>query len=115
MLARDTAIYRDTYTLVKTLLTYTRKFNNDLKATVARRIEDVALELGDLIVEANFDVKHRAEILGVDFIIRYEKLQFLLNLAADMRQISERQHAHLSRIMDKIGRQATGWRKSATK
>lgn len=116
MLARDAKIYKDTFLLADTLFDITKKFKSDLRSTLAKRIEDAVLRLSDIIVEANLSVgNERADILGKDFVVCYEQLQFLINLAVNRKQITFRQHANISRLMDGIGKQATGWRKSAYK
>lgn len=117
MLARDAKIYKDTYTLACTLFNMTRKFRGDLRATLAKRIEDTVLDIADIIVEANLaqTADERVRLLSGGFCVSYERLQFLINIAVEQKQISFRQHANISRMMDEIGRQATGWRKSAAR
>ena len=115
MLASDTQIYKDTYTLANVLFGITQKFTKDVKSTLARRIENCVLDLADSIVEANIDINHRSEVLKIDFIINYERLQFVLNLAVARKQITLRQQAHIARLMSSIGKQATRWGQSAPK
>lgn len=115
MLASDTQIYKDTYTLSKVLFRMTRKFTNDVKATLARRIENTVLDMADDVVEANILKQSRAEVLGQDFVLHYERLQLLINLAVDTKQLTFQQQAHIARLMTSIGKQATRWKQSANK
>ena len=115
MLACDTKIYKDVFTLAKILFAMTAKFKRDYKASIAKRIEDEVLKLGDHIVAANTFKDERSEILLEEFTPTYERLQFLINIAVATNQITLRQQAHISRFMVGIGKQATNWRKSAEK
>lgn len=111
-LARQSKIYLTTFELAQYIYTITRSFKREDKPTLGRRIEDCVLDLSDSIVEANSDQSRRYEILG-SLMVKYEKLQFVINLAVQLKDISYKQQAHIAQLMDSIGRQATGWRKSA--
>lgn len=115
MLARETRIYKDAQSLTKETFMVTRKMKTEYRASIARRMEDCAADLSSRIVEANVCAPNSAErehVLGHDFIVTYERMFFFLSIAADLRLISFKQHAALSRILDSIGRQAAGWRRS---
>lgn len=111
-LARQSKIYLTVFELAQYIYTVTRGFRREDKPTLGKRIEDYVLDLSDYIVEANSDQQRRYAVLG-DLIVKYEKLQFVINLAVQMKDISYKQQAHIAQLMDSIGRQATGWRKSA--
>ena len=118
MLARDTKIYKDSYVLTREVFAVTKKIKTEYRASIARRLEDLSIELSMRIVEANLyapNSEERMRVLGHDFIVSYEQFFYLLSLAFDLRLINFKQHATLSRILDGIGRQATGWRKSTSK
>lgn len=116
MLARDAKIYKDTEILADMVFNLTKSYRSDYRATLARKTEECVLTLADLIVSANLSAPaKRIEILGNDFVIAYERLQFLIRLAYRQKQISLKQQAQVARLMDGIGKQATGWRKSAIK
>lgn len=116
MLARDAKIYKDTESLADMIFNLTKSYRSDYRATLARKTEECVLMLADLIVAANLSAPtKRIEILGNDFVIAYERLQFLIRLALRQKQISLKQQAQVARLMDGIGKQATGWRKSAIK
>ena len=118
MLARDTKIYRDSYILTKEVFSVTKRIKTEYRSTIARRLEDGAAELASKIVEANLcepKSDERQRVLGHDFVVVYEKLFFFLAIASYLKLISFKQHANISRILDEIGKQATGWRKSTAK
>lgn len=118
MLARDTKIYKDSYVLTREVFAVTKKIKTEYRASIARRLEDLSIELSMRIVEANLyapNSEERMRVLGHDFIVSYEQFFYLLSLAFDLRLINFKQHATLSRILDGIGKQATGWRKSTNR
>lgn len=118
MLAKDTKIYKDAQLLTKKIYEVTRTFKTEYRATIARRLEEYSSQLADIIVEANFyapNSSERAQCLGRDFIVAYERIFFHLSIAADLKLVSFKQQAQIARILDEIGKQATGWRKSTVK
>jgi hypothetical protein len=118
MLARDTKIYKDTFELAKYVFGVTKKIKAEYRATIARRIEDLTLQLSMKIVEANLcppNSDERVRVLGRDFILVQEQLFFLLALSQDKKIIDEKSHANIARRLDEIGREATGWRKATMK
>ena len=118
MLARDTKIYKDTFELAKYVFGVTKKIKAEYRATIARRIEDLTLQLSMKIVEANLcppNSEERVRVLGSDFILVQEQLFFLLALSQDKKIIDEKSHANIARRLDEIGREATGWRKATMK
>ena len=118
MLARDTKIYKDSYMLTKEVFGVTKRIKTEFRSSIARRLEELSIEISMRIVEANLcapDSDERLRVLGHDFIVSYERFFYLLSLAFDLRLIDFKQHATLSRILDGIGKQATGWRKSTNK
>lgn len=118
MLARDTKIYKDTFELAKYVFGVTKKIKAEYRATIARRIEDLTLQLSMKIVEANLcppNSDERVRVLGRDFILVQEQLFFLLALSQDKKIIDEKSHANIARRLDEVGREATGWRKATMK
>lgn len=114
MFAKDAKIYKDTFNLTDYIFRLTQKFRNDVKSSLGKRLEETVLDMADAIIEASLSEKpKRAEILGYRFAILCERFYFLVNLSVRRQQISFRQHAEISRMMEGIGKQATGWRKSA--
>lgn len=118
MLARDTKIYKDSYQMAKEVFLITKKMKTEYRSSIARRIEELSIVLAMKIVEANLyapNSDERKQVLGHDFVVAQEQLFFMLSLAYDMKLIDHKQHATLSRYLDEIGKQATGWRKSTSR
>lgn len=118
MLARETKIYKDAYNMTKKVFDVTKKMKTEYRSSIARRLEGLSIDIAMKIVEANLCEPYsqeRANILGHDFVVAYEKFFYLLSVAFDLRLIDFKQHATISRMMDDIGKQATGWRKSTNR
>ena len=114
MLARDLKVYNDTEFFVNRLMDITINFRKEYRRSLAERIENKSIELLEHIVLANSDREKRGEHLW-NFILCFEQIDALIGLSVSRHQISPGQEANLARIMDGIGRQINGWRKSATK
>ena len=118
MLARDTKIYKDAYSMTKEVFDITKKMKTEYRSSVARRIEELSIALAMKVVEANLFAptsEERQLILGHDFIVIQEQLFFMLSLAFDLKLLNYKQHATLLRYLDNIGKQVTGWRKSTSR
>lgn len=112
MLAKETKVYRDTVLFVDELMKVTINFKREYRRTLAERLENKSLELIDYIVLANSSIEQRASYLQ-QFTVCFEQVNALLDLAARRRQLSLKQEANLARMMEGIGKQITGWKKSA--
>lgn len=113
MLAKETKVYRDTVLFIDTLMRVTINFKREYRRTLAERLENKSLELIDYIVLANSSIEHRAEHLQ-QFTVCFEQVNALLDLAVRRKQVSLKQEANLARMMEGIGKQITGWKKSAS-
>lgn len=114
MLAKDLKVYNDTKFFVNKLMDMTINFKKEYRRSLAERIENKSIELLEYIVLANSDKDRRAEHLW-GFVLCFEQLDALIGLSVSRHQISPGQEANLARMMDGIGRQISGWRKSATR
>lgn len=76
MLARDTKIYRDSYLLTKEIFSVTKRIKTEYRSSIARRLEELSIEISMRIVEANLcapNSEERQKVLGRDFIVSYER------------------------------------------
>jgi hypothetical protein len=112
MLAKETKVYRDTVLFIDELMKVTINFKREYRRTLAERLENKSLELIDYIVLANSSIEYRATYLQ-QFTVCFEQVNALLDLAVRRRQVSLKQEANLARMMEGIGKQITGWKKSA--
>lgn len=113
MLAKETKVYRDTLFFIDELMRVTINFKREYRRTLAERLENKSLELIDYIVLANSDMEHRLYYLQ-RFTVCFEQVNALLDLSVKRRQVSLKQESNLARIMEGIGRQISGWKKSAS-
>ena len=112
MLAKETKVYRDTLLFVDELMRITINFKREYRRTLAERLENKSLELIDYIVMANSGMEHRLYYLE-QFTVCFEKVNALLDISVRRKQVSLKQESNLTRMMEGIGRQISGWKKSA--
>jgi hypothetical protein len=97
--------------VVGDLLDRTAKFPKTVRFTFAARIEGLALDILEEIVEARFaegaakqEALRRADA-------RLARLRVLVRLAHDRRHLDHRGYEFVSRNIDEVGRMLGGWRK----
>ena len=85
------------------------KFPKDKKFTIGDRIQNIALDILEELIEATYTrdrLQHlRRANLGI------EKLRFLMRLAADLKVIDGRRYEFAARTLDEIGRSVGAWAK----
>lgn len=104
-------LYRDTYQLILKVYEITKEFSKEYKYTLGHDMKRDALQLIRSIYRAN---KHhnRAEHLEV-FLDELELLKLEIRLCVDMKLVPMRKQAVLSELLERIGKQVTGWRNAA--
>ena len=111
MLSEDLQIYRDTFELCKLMHTYSGNVPKSVRYGEYGRAMSMSLDALDMIYVANSDKDRRPAALT-----RY--LQFIggvrsrIRLIKELRLISVRQSVNLLYLIDKVQRQAIGWRNS---
>lgn len=89
-----------------------RSMPRDFKQSLGGKLRDECVEMSILIFRANTN-----RIKGPHIEVLIEKLQvteLILRLACDLRQISKGQYASAVELTQSIGRQAGGWKRSAS-
>ncbi|HHR1366090.1 TPA: four helix bundle protein [Legionella pneumophila] len=111
MLYTELPVYKDTYQLILKIFEYTKEFSREYKYTLGQDMKHNVLRLVQSIYRAN---KHhnRAEHLDV-FLDEFELLKLKIRLCVDMRVLPMKKQALLSKLLDNIGRQITGWRNAS--
>ncbi|MBM4398611.1 MAG: diversity-generating retroelement protein Avd [Deltaproteobacteria bacterium] len=94
-------------TTLKDLLSRTRKFPKSVRHTFANRIEDLALDVVERLVEARW-ARSKAAILRAASL-DVEKLRILCRLAHDEGFLDHRGYEHVARNLDEAGRMLGGW------
>ena len=105
-------IYRDSYMLLTEVYEATGKFPRDFKYTLGQDMKRDCLDLFRHLYNANAFADKRPEHLN-NFLASFELLKIELRLCVDMNVLSVKKLAHLSLIMESIGKQATVWRKKS--
>ena len=69
---------------------------------------ELNLDMLSLIYKANSSYEKVAVI--TEFLDKYRMLQMLFRVCVEQRVLTERQYAGVALVMEKIGKQATGWK-----
>ena len=100
------AHYRFLVWLVPTI----EKFPKSHKFTVGDRIQTVALDVLETLIEATYTKERTQHLRRANLGI--EKLRFLLRLAADLTLLDRRRYEHAARTLDETGQLIGGWIKA---
>ena len=111
MLHTELPVYRDTYQLILKVFELTKDFSKEYKYTIGQDMKRDALSLIRSIYRANKH-KNRAEHLDV-FLDEFELLKLEIRLCVDLKLLPMRKQALLHGLLDRIGKQVTGWRNAA--
>ena len=105
-------VYRDTYQMLMTLFRITGHFPREYKFTLGQDLKRDSMQLVRHIFRANADKDNRSRHLQ-SFADDFELVRLQMRLGFDLKLISHKQFADITERMDNIGRQITGWRRSA--
>ena len=97
--------------IVGDLLDRTAKFPKVVRFTFASRIENLALDVLEEIVDARFASGSAKQEALRRADSRLARLRVLVRLAHDRRYLDHRGYEHVSRQVDEAGRMLGGWRK----
>ena len=103
-------VYKDTYKLILMIFEYTKDFSREYKYTLGQDMKRDALQLVRSIYRANKATEKREHL--DKFIDDFELLKLEIRLATDMKILPAGKQAELSILLDSIGKQITGWRKT---
>lgn len=108
-------IFSKTYDLLVWLLQVTRHFPKQNRHDFTKRLLDSAFDLREHLEIANLSRRsERLENLSLaDQALA--KLRLYIRLAAKMVWLSKGQYAHVSVLIDEVGRLLGGWCKATTK
>lgn len=112
MLSENLQIYRDTYELCKRLCLYAQNVPKYWRYGEYGRAVSMSLDALDQIYVANSDQEQRPAALT-----RYLQLiggvRSRVRLSKELNYISAREVVNLMYLIDKVSRQATGWRNAS--
>jgi hypothetical protein len=97
------------YDFLKWLIEKTDKFPRKARFTLVTRIDDLALDIVEGIVEARYSTDKAEALRRVDLAM--ERLRVLLRLSHDLGYLDHRGHEHAARQMTEAGKMVGGWRR----
>jgi hypothetical protein len=105
------SLFRHWYQATDWIMDKTEKLPRHVRPTLGRRIDDYALDIAELILEAIFTpAKARRDLLRhINLLL--DKLRILFRLCHDRRYLSTQQYAHVAQLIDDTGKMAGGWLK----
>jgi hypothetical protein len=105
-------VYRDTYKLVLEIFVSTKNFPKEYKYSLGRDMERDVLVLMRCIYRAN-RAQEKTTFLN-EFLDNFEILKLEVRVCVDLKLMSIKRQSVLADIMNSIGKQVVGWKKSAT-
>ncbi|HEY0064161.1 MAG TPA: four helix bundle protein, partial [Telluria sp.] len=105
-------IYKVAYELLDAVTDLAKNMPRDFKTSIGGKLRDECVEIVTLIFRAN-TARDKSVHLG-SLIERLQVIELLLRLARDKRLISTKQYAIAVELSTSAGKQAGGWRRSAS-
>lgn len=106
-------VYKDTYELVLSIFAVTQEYPRDYKHTLGQDMKRDVMELIRCIYRANRSEQKREHLEA--FLEQFELLKLELRVSYDLQLVGLRNYTELSVIIDKIGKQVTGWKNHVEK
>jgi hypothetical protein len=94
---------------LKWLLPTTEKFPHKVRFTFANRIDNLALDVVEDLVEARYTSEKRAILKRAN--LRLEKMRVLLRLSHELRYLSHTSYEYAAKALSETGRMIGGWQK----
>ncbi len=94
-------------TFLKWLLNTTEKFPKRVRFTFSQRIENIALDIAENLVEAQYTAKKKVLLQQINRDL--EKLRILIRLCFEMHYLSSKQYKYASRQINEAGAMLGGW------
>lgn len=95
---------------IEWLFPHTEKFPKRARFTLALRLENLALDIIEDLVEARYTSDKRAILRRIN--LRLEKMRILLRLAHGFRYLSTRSYEFAARTLNQVGSMIGGWIRS---
>ncbi len=91
------------------LLPTTEKFTKKVRLTLSNRIDTLALDLVENLVEAQYTRQRKGPIREANLTL--DKLRVLLRIAHKLAFLPHKQYEYASRKIDEVGRMIGAWGK----
>ena len=98
------------YRLVLWLVPTLERFPRRQKFLLGDRIQSVALDVLELLIEATYTRSRTAHLARANLGV--EKLRFLVRLAQELRYLDQRRYEYAARCLDEVGRKIGAWSKA---
>ncbi len=95
------------YDVNRWLLPRIERFSRRYKFTLGDRLQVTALDLCLALVEAGHAASKERPLYRANRLL--DQLRILLRLAADLEELTRRQHEHVSGLNEELGRMIGGW------
>lgn len=96
----------------KDIFMATTLFPRNVRSSLSTKIENYALEVQDLLIDAYYSKTKREYLVNVNN--RLEKIRFLFRFSFEMRFVNEAKYLTLVKKVNKTGAMVGGWIKSCT-
>ena len=97
------------YDFSKWLFNKTEKFPKKVRFTFSNRIDNLALEIVEGIIEARYLKKKKDALRRID--LSMEKLRVLLRMCHDLKHLDNKGYEFASKKINEAGKMVGGWRK----
>jgi hypothetical protein len=104
-------IYKAAYDLLDVVTDLAKNMPRDFKASIGGKLRDEVVAITILIFRANTAREKGPHLQGLTE--RLQVAELLLRLSRDKRLIAVKQYARAVELTTSIGKQASGWRRSA--
>lgn len=101
------------YDFSRWLLEKTEKFPKKARFSFTVRIENLALDIVEGIIEARYSGERKTILRRVDLDL--ERLRVLLRMCHDLRYLDSKGYEFASRQINEAGKMIGGWRKQQEK
>ena len=112
MLAENLQIYRDTYELAKALMANESHVPKQIRYGEYGRAVSMSLDALDAIYVANSDVDGRIAVL-TRMLQMIGGVRSRVRLLGELGYLPPKKQVHFSLMLEKISKQATGWRNAS--
>ena len=92
---------------IKWLLPTTEKFPKRVRFTFTNRIDNLALDVVENLVEARYANRKEGLLKGVN--LKLERLRVLLRICHELQYLPHKSYAFAVRSLDEVGRMVGGW------
>jgi len=105
----DFPLFTKTYDITGWILDRTQKFPKSTRFTFGQRIDNLALDVLEAVVEAGYS--RRSSAVMQEANRKLTRLRVLLRMSTDRKYLSLRQYHFAGEKIDEIGRMIGGWLK----